>query len=262
MDEIFSATCTDNTILFKTIIELLSNISSVNFRDGIKKSTIKQLSLKITKEGIEINSDNLKSVFASTFLNKHFFSSFEYDDEPICIGISVDILKSCFKYVHRTDILKITINKDEYSTFPSTICFSLNDMKGFTVKFHIVQNFDNEHKTNTKTMISLPSSRFSNLYREIGGIKKMVKIYTKDDHLYMSSTMVDIAENWVCFKLLDPSVKCNIEIKSEYFKIISKLSMFNSMINFNIEDNIVLSSEIKNPKSEEILGSITINLFI
>lgn len=227
---IFSAICKNNCIFLKTLIEITSQISSVN-TEKIKK-TIKQLFIKINNSEIELFSDSSKTVTSMFIIKKKFFVDYLFEESsPLCIGISLDILKKNFKNIHRSDKIKITIDQDEYNNFPNTIYFTLNDTKGFSIKFNIVQNIETNTYEDYKTIVKLPSYRLVNLCREIGGIKKIVKLQFNNGILRMSSSTVDIAENWVEFKMVENTEELkDLFLKSEYFKLISKISTFSETI--------------------------------
>lgn len=256
---IFNAVCKNNCIFLKTLIEITSQISSVDER---VKKTIKQLFLKIGKEDIELFSDSSKIVTSMFLIKKKFFQSYSYeDDEPLCIGISLDILKKNFKNIHRSDTIKIIINQEEYNNFPTTIYFILNENKGFSIKFNIVQNIETNVYPDYNQIIKLPSYRLVNLCREIGGIKKNVKLMFKNGVLRMSSSTVDIAENWVEFKMLeDNSDLKDLTLKSEYFKIISKISTFSENISclINSKGDLLFKTNIN--KTDHDSGTAYINI--
>lgn len=153
---------------------------------------------------------------------------------------------------------------DEYKNFPDTISFVFNDTKGFSVKFNIVQNIDNICFENYKDIADIPSNRLTNLHKEIGGIKKNVKISIENKLLTMTSTMVDIAENWVSFPTKDViSNKLEMAVKSEYFKTVSKISYFNNIVNFQVNNtkDILLKSDIVNVKlNKDVVGNIFVNI--
>lgn len=263
MTYIFNAECKKTTMFVKTLIELMSNISIVeNIQDDNKY--VKQLYLKITKEGMELFSNTQKIITSCAILNQEFFSEYSYKDEPLCVGISLDILKTCFKNIRKSDVLKMSIMDDEYKNFPDTISFVFNDTKGFSVKFNIVQNIDNIYFENYKYIADIPSNRLTNLHKEIGGIKKNVKISIQNNRLTMTSTMVDIAENWVSFPTRDViSDKLEMNMKSEYFKTVSKISYFNTFVNFQVNNtnDILLKSDIVNAKlNRDVLGFIFVNI--
>lgn len=262
-ENILTAECKGNTIMLKTLIDMNSHISSAKNKDNDNVKRIKQIFLKIDSKGIEMFSDMMKIMTAFVNLDKTFFTQYTYnDEEPLCIGISLDILKTCFKNIHRNDNLKFTISKSEYSIFPNTICFVVNDTKGFSIKFNIVQAMDNINYDDYKKLVNIPSNRFSNLYREIGGVKKQVKITQDDNFLKLSSTMIDIAENWVKFPMQDVSTEDfeEITIKSEYFKIISKIAIFDKNVVFavNKSKHLLFKTNIKT--ANNIIGSIFINV--
>lgn len=251
---------TKNTVLFKTIIELISSISSTE--QGNKKQ-VKQLCMKISKDGFEIFTDSQKIISSNIILNTNYFDKYFYSDEDeiLCIGISLDIIKSSFKYIHRTDTLCIAIKKDENIMFPNTIFFTLNNSKGFSIKFNVVQNIEQNSHENYVQAIEIPAKRLSNLYREMGGIKKRVFIESKNGQLLMFSTTVDISENWVSFPLIDNKQQQNnisdISIKSEYFKIVSKMSLLDTNVKMYIDNNkniLLVTNVLALKTSDVILG--------
>lgn len=264
MTYIFNAECKKTTMFVKTLIELMSNISIVeNIQDDNKY--VKQLYMKITKEGLEFFSNTQKIITCFVILNQEFFSEYSYkDEEPLCIGISLDILKTCFKNIRKFDVLKMSIMDDEYKNFPDTMSFIFNNTKGFSVKFNIVQNIDNIYFENYKDIAEIPSNRITNLHKEIGGKKKNVKISIQNKLLTMTSTMVDIAENWVSFPTKSViSDKLEMTIKSEYFKTVSKISYFNTLVNFlvNNTNDILLKSDIVNVKvNRDVVGVLFVNI--
>lgn len=251
---IFKALCKETSVVLKTLIEMLSQISAVENIESTSK-TIKQLFLKISKEGLEIFSDSMKVVTSVININKTFFLEYEFnDDESLCIGISLDILKSSFKNIHKNDIISIIIEKYQYNNFPDKIIFTVNNIKGFSMKFNTIQNICNDTNfINYHNILDVSSQRLSNLYKEIGGIKKKVFLNFKNKELLrLQSSNIDISENWVDFNLKTESdiIKNLPEIilKSEYFKIISKLSTFSDIIsiNVNLKGNLLFKTNIKN----------------
>lgn len=262
---IFRALCKETSVVLKTLIEMLSQISSVENKnlDSASKS-IKQLYLKITKDGLEMFSDSMKVVTSIIKISTNFFLEYNYEDEDsLCIGISLDILKSSFKNIHKNDIISITIDKDKYNNFPDKIIFTVNNIKGFSIKFNTIQNICNETNNSYKSLIEVSSQRLSNLYKEIGGIKKKVFLnFQNSGILRLQSSTVDICENWVDFKLTTNEEDYinslpDIILKSEYFKIISKMTTFSEIISLNINEkgNIIFKSIIKNN-----LGQVSIKI--
>lgn len=88
------------------------------------------------------------------------------DDESyndLCIGISLDVLKSCLKYALRKDSISISIKTCEGSIFPNKINFKLNNNKSFDIKFNIAQNInsDTNHKMNLLTIIPSEKSIYT-----------------------------------------------------------------------------------------------------
>lgn len=110
------------------------------------------------------------------------------------------------------------------------INFKLNNNKGFDIKFNIVQNVDlDTDDTNIKLLTSIPSRRLSNLYKEICCVKKSIRMKTENGILKFSTTLIDVAETWTSFDLdKDFNQKIDITVKSEFFKLLSKLSIFNN----------------------------------
>lgn len=296
MSLVFKAICSKNTFILKTLIEMMSQISSVESVEG-NNNSIKQLSLKVTKHHIELYSDTKKVVTASATLEKIFFSEYYFNDESaLCIGISLDLLKSCFKNINRNDVLSISILKEEYNEFPSIISFTFNENKGFDVKFNLVQNIENNNYDDYFEILSLESHRFANLYKEVGGIKKRVKLLLTEDKLQLTSSMIDIATNWVFFNRSDANTRCTNPrsgsdetpvhsvhgssetnasdtrssikfpeafLRSEYFKITSKISTLDHSLKFNLnsDTNILLTSNILNLReSKQVLGYMYINI--
>lgn len=265
---IFKATCSKNTFIFKTLIEMMSQISSVENKDK-KINTIKQLSMKISSDNIELYSDSKKVVTGFAILEHKFFSDyfFSYDCQ-LCIGISLDLLKSCFKNVNRNDVLIMKIYKEEYNVFPNLISFSFNETKGFDIKFNLIQNMDNNSYENYHEILTIESMRYANLYKEVGGVKKLVELSLSDETLKLTSSMIDIAKNWVIFKRSENknNLKFTVpecSLKSEYLKITSKISTLDNNLKLSLDDqaNILLSTHILNLReSKQILGNMFINI--
>lgn len=262
---IFKALCKETSVVLKTLIEMLSQISSVENKnlDNTTKS-IKQLYLKITKDGLEMFSDSMKVVTSIIKIYKNFFLEYDYkDEESLCIGISLDILKSSFKNIHKNDIISININKDKYNNFPDKIIFTINNIKGFSIKFNTIQNICNDINNSYTSLIEVSSQRLSNLYKEIGGIKKKVFLnFENPGILRLQSSTVNISENWVDFKLTNNKEEYinslpEIILKSEYFKIVSKMTTFSDIISLstNEKGNIIFKSLIKNN-----LGKVSIKI--
>lgn len=217
----------------------------------------------ISKEEFKIYSDSVRLVNASAVLDKKFFYEYEYnDDEPMCIGISLDILKTCFKHVHRNDDFTMSIKKDPLSVFPDTVDFSLNNTKGFSIKFNTVQNIESENGDGAVHILDIPSNRFSVLYKEIGGIKKKVCVEVNKNLVKFSSNMVDIAVNWVTFEKSTEFVPANsvVYTKSEYFKMISKLSVLNSSVKFLVTENGEFSFKVKLENKNEEIGNVVVTV--
>lgn len=270
---IFKCTCKNNTALFKYLIDIVSQVSSVESIDTNKKS-IRQVYFKISSSCLEICSDQSKIVYACIKIDKKFFQEYNFccdgsednednediDENVLCIGISLDIIKSCFKYVHRTDVMEILIEKDEYSNFPDNIKFVMNKTKGFNIKLNIVQNIDSGGFEHFVPLVEIPSSRFSNIYKEVGGVKKQVKVAIDKGLLKMSSNMVDIAENWVMFETQSAEAQGEFIVKSGHFKIVSKLSVFDKKVKLSFhEPDILLQTNIVNAKgSDGVLGEIKV----
>lgn len=265
---IFKAMCSKNTFIFKTLIEMMSQISSVENKDK-KINTIKQLSMKISNDNIELYSDSKKLVTGFAVLEKKFFSDYFFSyDYQLCIGISLDLLKSCFKNVNRNDVLAMKIYKEEYNVFPNIISFSFNETKGFDIKFNLVQNMDNNSYENYREILTIESMRYANLYKEVGGVKKLVELSLSDETLKLTSSMIDIAKNWVIFKRAEDKKNLKFEItecslKSEYLKITSKISTLDNYLKFSLDEkaNILLTTNILNLReSKQNLGNMFINI--
>lgn len=258
---IFYALCENlSSNYLKTLIEMFSQVSSVENKDGVKNS-IKQICLKISKERFEIFSDTTKVVTSFAILTKDFFSEYDYkDSDVLCIGLSMDIFKSCFKYVRKNDSIIISIKKDSYDNFPNIIHFTLNKNKGFSIKFTIIQNIDNSFQNDLKLVTFIPSPQMNNLFKELGGSKKNVKIELTSKQIKLSSTMIDIAENWVILPVETNEFNKEMFIRSEYLKISSKISSFNKRIKMmiNDEEDITFSTEIS--LGCKNLGEIYINI--
>lgn len=258
---IFSALCENQSINYlKTLVEMFSQVSSVENKVGVKNS-IKQICLKISKERFEIFSDTTKVVTSCAILNKDFFSDYDYrDSEVLCIGMSMDIFKSCFKYVRKNDSIRISIKKDSYDNFPNTIEFTLNKTKGFSIKFTIIQNIDNSFKNDLKLVTFIPSLQMNNLFKELGGIKKNVKIELTPKQIKLSSTMIDIAENWVILPVETTEFNKEMFIRSEYFKISSKISSFNKKIKMKMNEGEDITFATDIILGGKYLGEIYINI--
>lgn len=259
-ENVFLGKCKKYTVILKTLIEMMSQISPSDLiTDDVK--SIKQICLNISEKSIQFYSDSKKPV-VSTFalIQKEMFDIYEFKEETsLCIGISLDILKTCFKYVRRNDELKIILIKSEYNTFPDKIKFTLNDTKGFIIKCNPVQNIDLDDFDDYTHLVKIQTSKFSNLYKEIGGVKKKVNIAVKNNSLVMSSNMVDIAEKWINFPL-DKELIINQTtiVRSEHFKVASKISTFDNCVNLCMDKNgnILLKTNIR--KNELTLGHVNV----
>lgn len=261
---IFKASCENNTIILKTLIEMMSQISCVDNLEESKKE-IKQISLKIEKDHLELFSDTNKVVTSSAIILKNFFKEFNFEEEmPLCIGISFDVLKNSFKNISRNDNFVIEIKREEYTNFPSKIEFTFNNTKGFILKFNLVQNIETSSYEDYHPILTMESSKYCNLYKEIGGSKKIVNFAVEGSKIRFTSSMVDIAENWVEFNINNAQNICTEStLKSEHFKITSKISQFDNYMTLLIDNkaNILLKSNIVNLKeSRRILGNICINI--
>lgn len=263
MENIFCAKSKKTTSFFKSIVDIVSQISMIESVGQKKIKTIKQVCFMISNDEFKIYSDSVRLVNASATLTKNFFYEYEYnDEEPMCIGISLDILKTCFKHVHRNDDFTMSIKKDPYSVFPDTVDFSLNNTKGFSIKFNTVQNIESETGDGAMHIVDIPSNRFSVLYKEIGGIKKKVRVEVDKKFVKFSSNMVDIAVNWVVFdKSTDFVPKASVVYtKSEYFKMISKLSVLDSKIRFLVNDKGEFSFEVNLENGTEKIGNAVVTV--
>lgn len=265
-ETIFEAECDKSTFFLKTIIELVSNLSYTDNISITNEKEIKQICMKISKDRIEIFTDSMKVVSSKFLIYKNFFNTYKYfeEDSELCIGISLDIIKSCFKYVHKNNKLHIKIEKDVYDNFPNIISFTLDNIKGFDIKFNIIQNIDNSFDCKDYiNLTNIPSDRLTNLHKEIGGSKKQVNYILNKDKLKLSSTMLNISENWVEFLLSYEKQKYDHinfpTTKAEYFKNITKLSAFNDSINISINqrgDLFMKTSILESKYNKNELGII------
>lgn len=262
MEVIFYAKCQRNTYFFKNLIEILSQNSPLI--ESADKKSIKQACFKLTQEGLELYSDTKRYVTVSSIMLKSSFEEYNYKDtEPLCIGISMDILKNCFKYVHRNDEITMKISTGYYDNFPTTIDFLQNENKGFSIKFNIVQNFSYNNFDTYSHVLKLPSPTFTNLYKELGGIKKKVEIFAEtnqsgDKIIKFSTNLVDIAVNWIVFPTTSNfEIPCRSSVKSEFLKIASKIGNFSDYVDvfINKDGDILVQS-----KMVDNMGSVSINI--
>nr|UOX61094.1 MAG: hypothetical protein DiTV3a_F16ORF1 [Diabrotica toursvirus 3a] len=254
---------TPNIIIFKTLIDLISQISSVDYIEESTTKNVKRIFLKITKNSMEFFSEQKKVVVCNAIFTTDNFTTFEFkDEEPLCIGISLNILKNSFKNINRNDILNIAIPKKENLNFPDTIFFTVNNIKGFNIKFTIMQNMINNNYSSFTKIIEMPSKRLNNLCKEIGGTKKDVLVKSTDNNIRFSSELFDIATIWVEFPFYQHTdINVNTVMKSEYFRITSKISTVSNVVDFSLNDNgdILMSVMIVNSKNCNI-GNIEIML--
>lgn len=269
MEILFKAVCTKNTIFIKNIIDTISQVLTSEILEGGETNFLKQMMMRIDENGVEFYSDYKRRVSTVIKVNKDFFSEFIFNDVgALSIGISLDILKSCFKYINRNDEVKISIKKEELALFPNTIDFTINNNKGFNIKINIIQNMMDDENEKFIAMVDLASNRTSNIYKELGGSKKPVKLILSKESLKLSTNMIDIAESWLSIPLSNPSEE-EIErvTRIENFKITSKLSVFNDKCKLLIDPetlNLKFKSDIINIKTSKnkSLGEVTISIVI
>ncbi|CCA61382.1 hypothetical protein AV955_gp025 [Diadromus pulchellus ascovirus 4a] len=265
MIEILSSVCNVNTCFLKTLIDIMSQASSSDTLNPTP-AIIKQVVFKFSKEGIEVTSDHNRRVFASASIFNTFFCEYEYkEDFPICIGISLEILKSCFKHVHKQDTVKMTISKEEFATFPNVIDFIINENKGFSIKFNIVQNIECDEQTSFEKIVSVSSTRVSNIFKELGNIRQNVSMSLATDQIKLSSNIINLAESWVSFPIPRRTKTNQIDTKSEYFKFLSKMAVFDERCDIFMETdtmNVVFETNIKNYRESKtkIFGRIRIGI--
>lgn len=268
MEIIFFAKSKYASAILKTLVEIISQVSSTTDAclnsDSSTDNTVKhmkQACIKISKENIQIYSENTKNVFIRAVINKETFEEYNYSGQPLTIGISMDILKTCFKNIHKLDELKIRIEKDSYSSFPNIISFILNDTKGFCIKFNIAQNIMMSDYTEYKDIINIPSSKFSNLYKEIGGVKKKVVLTLKDGYLKLATNIVDIATNWVNISTQSKFIpEKETLVKSECFKTAARISTLDSCVKLliNLKGDLLFKSNIV--RDNKIVGTVYFNI--
>lgn len=266
MNKILNISCLKNISLLKTIIETLTQISIVEpHSDDIDNRRVKQLYLKFNKKYLEIYTDLQKSVNSVIKIDECFFENYDYDFEDfdnLCIGLSLEILKKFFKNIGKNSDLNIFINYDTFGYFPDTINFQVNNM-GMDMKFNIIQNTENIKIDSFENPLIITSSKqFSSLYKEIGSLKKKIKLSIDEEYLKLSCTTINISESWVQFKLIkndDTIILPNLEIKSEYLKVLSKLSTFDDIYWYINDEILHLSSKLCD-KNKEVIGNMIINI--
>lgn len=252
-ERIFTAECEKSVIIIKTFIELMYHITTM---DSSTTKVIKQIYFKITQDGLEIFSCNTEKIQGYFKLRKSFFNNYKlYQEEDLCIGISLDIIKTCFKNIARNDVMLMYIEKEEFVNFPNRINVVLNSVKGFSVKFNILQNILPESYDNFKDLCIISQKKNHNIFRELGGGKKIVHIETCNGKIKLKSSLVDIAENWIMFDLIEKDFEMkNFSLKCEYFKLITKLGVFNNnniIISYDKDNNILMFKSKIFVKEEE-----------
>lgn len=251
---IFTAKCQGSVSILKTFIDIMHHVAISN--SNINK-LVKQIYIKISDSGLYISSCNTDTIKSNIFLSKTFFSEYLFNEErDLCIGISLDIIKTCFKNVTKNDSMIITIQKEEFNNFPSKINVILNKIKGFSIKFNILQNIALENYDNFVDIADIPVKSIPNIFRELGGSKKIVEMSSSEEDggiIKLQTSLVDIAENWITFPLKGKIYFPPLYLKCENFKLITKLSLLdnNVIIGYYQENNcLIFKSKIKTKNGE------------
>jgi hypothetical protein len=258
-DIIFLATCKNSVTIIKTFVDIMYNISSM---DSSGQKLVKQIYIKITNDGLYFSSCNTENIKGNIFLSKDFFEKYELNQEgELCIGISLDIIKTCFKNILKNDSMEIMIKTEEFNNFPDRINVVLNQVKGFSIKFNIIQNTLFEKYDGFIEICEINVKSIPNIFRELGGSKKIVEVSTEDNKLKLQSSLVDIAESWITFPLKNQVELPKLLLRCEIFKLITKLGLLdeNIIISYSFDKQCFLFS-CNNKIRHENFGNI--NIFI
>lgn len=268
MEEIvFESYLKESACIFKDVIELLHQIAP------IRKQSVKQVNMRITKYAININNDISSNVIINCVLNADHFCNYiyNYDFPELNIGITLDILKKLFKTAKKNEGIGIRITKSPAQLIPDEITFSrssnfssfgINSInQGFIIKFNIKQNINiNSNILGTK-LIELSNDKFLHICKEMGGSKRVINVTNNAKSLIFTCNIMDIAKNWISFPLeldaKDPSgdeiseaidedaesynlnedLTFTFSFKSEYIKVISKMASLCKQITLLYDGN-------------------------